>query len=64
MIIDKDEKEYIDRFANPLPAAQRGYIDDIIQPSHTRQRFIRDLKLLAGKKYTYKYNRKHGNIPL
>lgn len=59
----KAEQEYIHKFANPLPAAQRGYIDDIITPSTTRQRIIDDLRLLRGKKQ-FNPTKKHGNIPL
>ena len=61
--IGKAEQEYIHKFANPLPAAQRGYIDDIITPSTTRQRIIDDLRLLRGKKQ-FNPTKKHGNIPL
>ena len=41
--------EYEAKLATPLPAAQRGYIDDIILPAETRDRLIRDLELLKGK---------------
>jgi propionyl-CoA carboxylase beta chain len=57
------EKEYVEKFANPFPAAKRGFIDDVIMPSLTRGRIIRDLKMLKGKKVE-KVARKHGNIPL
>jgi len=57
------EKEYIERFANPLTAAQKGYIDDIIRPSTTRLRIIEDLKVLENKKLENP-KKKHGNIPL
>jgi propionyl-CoA carboxylase beta chain len=57
------EKEYVEKFANPLPAAQRGYIDDIIEPSTTRSKIIEDLKLLKTKELTNP-KKKHGNIPL
>jgi propionyl-CoA carboxylase beta chain len=60
---EQAEKEYIDKFANPLPAAQRGFLDDVIKPSTTRQRIIDDLELLQHKKLTNPY-KKHGNIPL
>lgn len=55
--------EYQTKFANPLPAAQRGYVDDIIDPPTTRARLIRDLVLLRGKRQVNPW-RKHGNIPL
>merc|ERR1712179_553403 len=35
------EEEYVDKFANPFPAAVRGYVDDIIEPSSTRRRICR-----------------------
>jgi propionyl-CoA carboxylase beta chain len=50
-------------FANPLPAAQRGFLDDIITPSLTRSRIIQDLKMLKGKSLKNPA-KKHGNIPL
>jgi propionyl-CoA carboxylase beta chain len=57
------EQEYIHKFANPLPAAQRGYIDDIIKPEVTRRRIIEDLQLLKSKKLENP-PKKHANIPL
>ncbi len=57
------EQEYRDKFANPYCAAERGYIDDVIQPSRTRWRVIRALEMLATKKEMNPV-RKHGNIPL
>ena len=57
------EKEYKEKFANPFPAATKGYIDDIIQPSTTRRRICLDLEMLASKKLTNP-TKKHGNIPL
>lgn len=57
------EKEYQDTVANPYVAAQRGYIDDIIEPSKTRLRIIRALNLLRNKRDTNPM-KKHGNIPL
>ncbi|XP_022098640.1 propionyl-CoA carboxylase beta chain, mitochondrial-like [Acanthaster planci] len=57
------EREYVEKFANPFPAAVRGFVDDIIRPSTTRQRICRDLNLLATKKKSNPY-KKHANIPL
>ena len=57
------EKEYQDKVANPYIAAQRGYIDDIIEPAKTRSRIIRALELLRNKRDTNPM-KKHGNIPL
>uniref|UniRef100_A0A4W3J156 Propionyl-CoA carboxylase beta chain, mitochondrial n=1 Tax=Callorhinchus milii TaxID=7868 RepID=A0A4W3J156_CALMI len=57
------EAEYVETFANPFPAAIRGFVDDIIQPSSTRMRICRDLEMLANKKLNNPW-KKHGNIPL
>jgi propionyl-CoA carboxylase beta chain len=57
------EAEYKRRFANPFVAAERGYIDDVIQPHETRSRICRSLKMLKDKKLDNPW-RKHGNIPL
>ena len=56
-------KEYETRFANPFIAAQRGYIDDIIEASKTRRAVSRALAMLADKRVD-RPKRKHGNIPL
>lgn len=56
-------EEYRHRFANPYVAAQRGYIDDIIQPRETRARLINALEALANKRDSNP-PRKHGNIPI
>ena len=55
--------EYADKFANPMVAAQRGFVDEIIQPSTTRERICEDLELLQHKELTNP-EKKHGNIPL
>ncbi len=55
--------EYRERFASPIPAAERGYLDDIIRPAETRPRLIQALEMLAEKRETNP-PRKHGNIPL
>ncbi|KAJ2758419.1 hypothetical protein IWQ57_006837, partial [Coemansia nantahalensis] len=57
------EEEYNRLFANPLPAAQRGYLDDIIAPSTTRRRIIEELAALRGKKLANP-PKKHDNMPL
>jgi acetyl-CoA carboxylase carboxyltransferase component len=57
------EQEYREKFANPYQAAQKGYIDDIIEPRRTRFRLIRAFEMLATKKESIP-PRKHGNIPL
>jgi acetyl-CoA carboxylase carboxyltransferase component len=55
--------DYIERFANPYVAAERGYVDDVIEPHQTRSHLIRALRLLETKR-TDRPVRKHGNIPL
>jgi propionyl-CoA carboxylase beta chain len=55
--------EYNHRFANPFVAAERGFIDDVIEPRETRPRLIRALRLLETKVDTMP-RKKHGNIPL
>ncbi len=55
--------EYTANFANPLLAAQRGYIDEVIEPKKTRHKLIRALRFLRNKK-TVRVEKKHGNIPL
>jgi propionyl-CoA carboxylase beta chain len=55
--------KYVERFANPYVAAERGYIDDVILPHETRPRLVAALRALAGKRDTNP-RRKHGNIPL
>jgi propionyl-CoA carboxylase beta chain len=57
------EEEYVHRFANPLVAAERGFVDDIIQPSTTRRAIIEELETLRNKQL-HNPKRKHGNIPL
>ncbi len=57
------ETEYQNAVANPYVAAQRGYIDDIIEPSNTRTRIINALSLIQNKRDTNPM-KKHGNIPL
>jgi propionyl-CoA carboxylase beta chain len=55
--------EYTDHFANPFIAAQRGYVDDVINASETRRVVSRALDALANKRVE-RPRRKHGNIPL
>jgi propionyl-CoA carboxylase beta chain len=57
------QQEYEDTLANPYIAADRGYIDGVIPPSHTRGHVARALRLLATKREAGPA-RKHGNIPL
>jgi len=55
--------EYREKFANPYIAAERGYLDDIIEPSETRPRLINALEMLQNKR-DINPSKKHGNIPL
>jgi len=55
--------EYTERFANPYIAAERGYIDGVIEPGHTRLELIRALRM-ARRKERSRNPRWHGNIPL
>jgi len=55
--------EYTERFANPYIAAERGYIDDVIEPGRTRLELIRALSI-AARKERRRNPRWHGNIPL
>ena len=55
--------DYAERFANPYIAAQRGYVDDVIEASATRHVVSRALDILADKRVE-RPRRKHGNIPL
>jgi propionyl-CoA carboxylase beta chain len=61
--IAKRTEEYEDKFLNPFVAAERGYIDEVIQPHNTRKRIARALTLLRGKKLENPW-KKHDNIPL
>ncbi len=56
-------EEFRTRFANPFVAAERGYVDDVIEPRETRPRVINALRLLENKVDTTP-RKKHGNIPL
>lgn len=65
---DKDKiaartKDYEDRFANPFVAAERGFIDEVIQPYNTRKRVCRAFASLRGKKLENPW-KKHDNLPL
>jgi propionyl-CoA carboxylase beta chain len=55
--------EFREKFANPFVAAERGYVDDVIEPRETRRRLISVLGTLHGKR-DRNPPRKHGNIPL
>ena len=55
--------DYTERFANPYIAAERGYVDDVIEPEDTRGWLIRALEASLTKR-ELRPKRKHGNIPL
>ncbi|MEO5859813.1 MAG: acyl-CoA carboxylase subunit beta [Pyrinomonadaceae bacterium] len=56
-------EEFNEKFANPYVAAERGFIDEVIEPSQTRPKLIRALSLLRNKRDSNP-PKKHGNIPL
>jgi acetyl-CoA carboxylase carboxyltransferase component len=55
--------DYEDQFNNPYVAAERGLVDDVIEPRETRPRLIRAMEMLRNKRETLP-PKKHGNIPL
>jgi propionyl-CoA carboxylase beta chain len=59
----KKIEEFRDRFASPYVAADRGFVDAIIQPSETRKKLIQALAMLETKR-DKNPPKKHGNIPL
>ncbi|RAP41329.1 methylmalonyl-CoA carboxyltransferase [Rhodovulum viride] len=61
--IARRTKDYEDRFANPFVAAERGFIDEVIQPRSTRRRICRAFASLRGKRRETAW-KKHDNIPL
>ena len=56
-------EEFRDRFANPYVAAERGYVDAVIQPRDTRRKLISSLEMLETKR-DKNPAKKHGNMPL
>ncbi len=56
-------EEYTDKFANPYMAANRGYIDEVINPTDTREKLLKAFKMLENKAANLP-RKKHGNIPL
>jgi acetyl-CoA carboxylase carboxyltransferase component len=55
--------EYTEKYSNPYAAAERGYIDDVIDPAETRIKLIAGLSMLQSKREELP-RRKHGNMPL
>jgi acetyl-CoA carboxylase carboxyltransferase component len=56
-------EDYSERYSNPYIAAERGYVDDVIDPAETRKVLARSLDLLRSKREELP-KRKHGNVPL
>ena len=64
VVTRKDKiEEYKRNFANPYKAAARGYVDDVIDPAHTRARLASALTMLLGKR-EIRPTKKHGNTPV
>lgn len=61
--VEEETRKYETAFANPMKAAERGYVDDIIQPEDTRKTILDNLKVLETKDRP-KINRRHNNLPL
>jgi propionyl-CoA carboxylase beta chain len=61
--LKEKEQEYIEHFANPYRAAERGFIDEVILPRDTRKKLIRAFDMLENKVANLP-RKKHGNIPL
>jgi acetyl-CoA carboxylase carboxyltransferase component len=59
---DELVEEYTERYANPYIAAERGYVDDVIDPADTRRVLVHSLELLRSKREELP-KRKHGNMP-
>ena len=55
--------EYTEKYANPYVAAERGYVDDVIDPAETRRKLVAGLAMLRTKREDLP-KRKHGNVPL
>jgi acetyl-CoA carboxylase carboxyltransferase component len=62
-VVNKLLEDYREKFANPYIAAERGYIDDVIEPQETRPQLIRALEASLNKR-ELRPPKKHGNLPL
>ncbi len=62
-VLKQKESEYAEKFAHPYRAAERGFVDEVIDPADTRIKLIKCFGMLSGKKIAGP-SRKHGNIPL
>eukprot|EP01083_Nonionella_stella_P063702 165535_1 len=63
MDLDQEQRKYEEKFNSPLLTAQKGYLDEVIQPSKTRQIICNDLEFFRNKKLDNPL-KKHGNMPL
>lgn len=63
LMLSEKETEYAEKFANPFKAAQRGFIDEVIQPRESRRKLLKAFSMLENKQ-VLRIDRKHGNIPL
>lgn len=61
--VEAETANYTEAFANPLKAAERGFVDDIIRPDETRERIINGLTVMANKDPVLP-KRRHDNMPL
>lgn len=61
--LKEKEQEYLEHFANPYRAAERGFIDEVIKPEQTREKLIKAFKMLENKAVKLP-RKKHANIPL
>jgi methylmalonyl-CoA decarboxylase alpha subunit len=61
--VEAKTAKYIEEFATPYKAAERGFVDIVIEPKETRPRIITALNMLASKREA-RPAKKHGNIPL
>ncbi len=61
--LEKKLDEYIKKFANPYIAAERGFLDDVIEPKNTKKILVNTFELLKDK-VDFNPKKKHGNIPL
>ncbi len=61
--LQEKEAEYAEKFATPYLAAERGFIDEVIEPKETRKKLIKTFAILENK-VVKRPRKKHGNIPL
>lgn len=61
--LKEKEMEYLEHFANPYRAAERGFVDEVIRPDQTREKLIKAFRMLENKAVKLP-RKKHGNIPL